>query len=314
MKTFDNLYNELQHGENSEMNDLLKKAQAESKKSNRISLMICLIIDAFIIFGGLSGEVPSFMKGMVIYQIIFSIIAVDILVITFTKLIFGKSYREYSKKYKSVIIDKLMSNFYDNAEYFPIKPVPEYIYTEPGYEEYYNRYYSDDYLEGEIDNKYSIQMGEITTKKVTRSNGRSHTVTKFSGLFAKVVMHKSMQGELRIMRDGRYALDNKLKMDSSEFEKYFDVKSSDNIKGMQLLTADVMEELMDFVNNTQMIFDIVIRNNYLYLRFHSGSMFEPRNIKGDSLNKEEIQKYFYMLNFTYNLSKRLISLIEETEM
>ena len=136
MKTFDNLYNELQHGENSEMNDLLKKAQAESKKSNRISLMICLIIDAFIIFGGLSGEVPSFMKGMVIYQIIFSIIAVDILVITFTKLIFGKSYREYSKKYKSVIIDKLMSNFYDNAEYFPIKPVPEYIYTEPGYEEY----------------------------------------------------------------------------------------------------------------------------------------------------------------------------------
>ena len=43
-------------------------------------------------------------------------------------------------------------------------------------------------------------------------------------------------------------------------------------------------------------------------------MFEPRNIKGDSLNKEEIQKYFYMLNFTYNLSKRLISLIEETEM
>lgn len=314
MKTFDNLYNELQNGDNSEINNLLKQVQKESKKSNRISLVICLIIDAFILMGSSSIDAPTFMKAVIIYQTIFSMILSNLLVVVFTKAICGKSYKEYSKKYKSVVIDKLMNNFYDNSEYFPEKPMPQYIYDEGKYDEYYNRYHSEDYLEGQIDNTYSIQMGEVVTKKVERRDGKTHTTIKFHGLFAKIVMHKSMQGELKIMQDGKFALDNKLKMDSSEFEKYFDVKASDKIKGMQLLTADVMEELMEFENNTRMRFDIVIRNNELYLRFHSGSMFEPKNIKGGALNKEEIQKYFYMLNLTYNLSKRLISLVNETEM
>lgn len=313
MKTFDKLYSELQDDENSELNDLLKKVQQESKKTWKKVLIICLIVDILILLVCLNIDTLDLPRGIMILQTIGVMLFVDAIIMVILNAIFSGNYgnyRKYVQKYKSVVIDKLISNFYNSAEYFPTKELPRYMYDEGKYEEYYNRYWSEDYIEAEIDNKYSIQMGEVLTED---ESGDSTSIC-FTGLFAKVIMHKSMQGELRIMRNGTFAFSNKLKMDSSEFEKCFDVKASDNIKGMQLLTADVMEELMDFVNNTQMIFDIVIRNNYLYLRFHSGSMFEPRNIKGDSLNKEEIQKYFYMLNFTYNLSKRLISLIEETEM
>ncbi len=84
------------------------------------------------------------------------------------------------------------------------------------------------------------------------------------------------------MQDGKFYLEkNKLNMDSSEFEKYFDVKASNSIIGMQILTSDVMEELVDF--------------------------------KNDVLDKSIIRKYFYMINFTYNLSTKLIEVINNIE-
>ena len=142
---------------------------------------------------------------------------------------------------------------------------------------------------------------------------KTRKITKFHGLFAKIVMDKSINSELRIMKNGEILSKNRLKMDSSEFEKHFDVQATNQIIGMQLLTADVMEELIAFENKTNIEYDITIINNNLYLRFHCGSMFEAENTKKEALDKSAIQKYFYMLNFTYNLSNKLINLVNETE-
>ena len=98
-----------------------------------------------------------------------------------------------------------------------------------------------------------------------------------------------------------------------EEQKYFDVLCPNKILGMQLLTADIMQELVEFENNTRMKFDIIINNNELYLRFHSGNMFEVTTLKNGPIDKKSLEKYFYMLNFTYNLSNKLIKLVNETE-
>ena len=160
-------------------------------------------------------------------------------------------------------------------------------------------------------------MAEILTQKeeeYTDSDGEEHTrtITVFNGLFAKVLMHKSIMGQLKIMQNRTIFSKNKLEMDSSEFEKYFDVEASNKIVGMQLLTADVMEELIAFQNNTNIKYDIFIKDNELYLRFHCGEMFEPGKLKNGPIEKEVLRKYFYMLNFTYNLSSKLINIINET--
>ena len=42
-------------------------------------------------------------------------------------------------------------------------------------------------------------------------------------------------------------------------------------------------------------------------------MFEPSNFKKGHLDKETLRKYFYMLNLTYNLSNKIIKIVEETE-
>lgn len=310
MKTFDEIYEELQN--KSELDTVWKAAKKEKNKAKKISLIICILIDIVLAILFLKNAV-----SVVWVPLIMNILIIDIVIYAIICALFSKNYNEYRSKYKGIVINKLMSNFFSNLEYFPQKLMPEYIYEKAEYNESYNRYMSEDYMEGLVGDKNGIQMGEVKTQKVERyrdSQGRTHTrtITKFYGLFAKVIMNKSINGKFRISQNGTVYSKSKLEMDSSEFEKYFDVEASDKIVGMQILTADVMEELIEFQNNTNIKYDVYIQDNELYLRFHCGEMFEVGKLKNGPMDIETVKKYFYMLNFTYNLSNKLINVIDET--
>ena len=319
MKTFDEIYEELQSEDNGEFKEILEEGRAETAKKNKIALVLCLIIDAIILKFAFSMRI-IFQAGAIMFlQPLMTMFVADFMIYVILSAIFSKTHKKYVKMYKEIKIKKLMNNFYGNLEYFPQKQMPKYIYEEPKYIGDYNRYSSDDYMEAVLNDKYSIQMAEVKTEKVERrSNSRggssTTTTTIFHGLFAKIIMDKSINGELKILRNGSANFDKKqLRMDSSEFEKYFDVSASDKILGMRLLTADVMEELIAFVNKTNMMFDVIIKGNVLYLRFRCGRMFEPSNFKKGHLDQETLRKYFYMLNLTYNLSNKITKTVEEFE-
>ena len=314
MKNFEDLYND-EIINNEELNKIWKEAREEQQKINKVVGLISIIVTIIILIAMINSIGFDF---MLILPTIIMIIFVNLIIFVIS-MFFRKKQREYGKIFKNVIIKKLINNFYNDVEYFPNKQMPSRIYDEPNYNEYYNRYYSDDYIEAKINNEHDIEMAEVKTQEVeteTDSDGNTHTTTttKFHGIFAKIVIDKSINSELRIEQNGRYFLSKKrLEMDSSEFEKYFDVSATNKIIGMQLLTADVMEELINFINKTNMRYDIVINNNNIYLRFHCGTMFEAGSIKKGVVDKNIIQKYFYMLNFIYNLSDKIIKLINETE-
>ena len=314
MKTFDKIYEELQSKNSSDLTSSWEAAKKESKKSKKISAIICIMLDIFLVLKFLNSGSITFNLFFVIMLIFVS----NIMVYVIVSILFNKNNKEHTIKYKNIVINKLMDNFYNNVEYFPNKSMPEYIYEEGCYNDFYNRYMSEDYMEGQIKDKYSIQMGEVKTQKVETyrdSNGRTQTrtTTIFYGLFSKIIMEKSINSELKIMQNGEFFSKQRLEMDSTEFEKCFDVKASNKIVGMQLLTSDVMQELIDFQKNTNIRYDIVIKNDELYLRFHCGEMFEVGKLKNGPLDRETVKKYFYMLNFTYNLSNKLINIINETE-
>ena len=74
-----------------------------------------------------------------------------------------------------------------------------------------------------------------------------------------------------------------------------------------------MEMLLDFLKKYDMDFDVVIENNIIYLRFHSGAMFEANSIKKGAFDENTIKKYYDMLEFTYNLSDKIIKIIEDVQ-
>ena len=82
---------------------------------------------------------------------------------------------------------------------------------------------------------------------------------------------------------------------------------------MQILTADIMEILIDFQNENNIRYDIIINNNIIYLRFHCGNVFEAGNIKEKAFNEKNLKKYYNIIKFTYELSYKIIEVIKETE-
>ena len=303
-----------------ELNDIWENTKQEKRKRKIISIPTLLIVDLLLIFG-FTNIFSNFGTRYGLFPYIFiipPILIIDVFILAIISLAFSKKTRLYNDVFKEKVMDKIFNNFLNDSDYIPKKEMPQSIYREGKYDGYYNRYYSDDYVEGNIDDKYLIKMAEVTTeheKTTTDSDGNTHTETTtiFSGLFAKINIGKSINNELRIKQNGTFLKKNRLEMDSDEFEKYFDVSSTNDIVGMQILTHDIMDMLVDFRNQLKMPLDILIRDDIMYVRLHVGKMFEAKFNKDAVIDKQSAKKYFDIVNFIYSLSKKMIQIVEETE-
>lgn len=316
-KDFERLYSDICSNSN-QINVSLNEAKKEKRKLNKIKLIICLIVDTILYFLLINFLSITF-SIYSLFPVIMLIVIFDFIICKGIGSIFGKKQKEYNSKFKEIVIKKIMDNFYENLEYFPNKQLPEAVYKEAKYNEYYTNYDSEDYLEAKINNEYDIDLAEVITtseEEYTDSEGNEHTneVTVFNGLFTKIVIDKSINSKIEIVQNGQVLFNKKrLKMDFNEFEKYFDVVSQNKILGMQILTPDVMLELLEFLNNYNTKFDIVINNNVIYIRFHCGPMFESAKLEKGAFDRVVLKEYYDMLKLTYDLSCKLISTIKELE-
>ena len=310
MKDFEELYNKFQN--NKEIIETATEAKKERKKRNTIIFSVILTVDIILI-----TVLYIVLKSIMIFMFLPMIFIANVFALIISLIIPNEKQKEYEKVFKEQIIKELLENVFDDIEYFPDKKMPQKIYDEGKYGGYYNRYHSDDYLEAKINKKFLIDMAEVLTQRVeTKTDSDGHTSTEtttlFHGIFAKITIDKSINSDLRIT-DNYRSYKNRLEMDSSEFENKFNVFASDKIIGMQLLTADIMEELIDFKNKTKDYFDIFINENNIYLRFHCGTMFETVSFKNGQLNEKGLRKYYDVLAFINKIASRLIEIIDEVE-
>lgn len=319
MENFEKIYNKLTSNEDSELHIAWEDASRERKKIKKIISFIFILADSCFLVMFIKILKESETKIVPINILIFAVAINIIAFVTYTAIINStKKQKRLRNLYKSTVIKSIINNFYDNVEYLPNQCMPENIYKQVNYE-YYNKYKSDDYIKAKINQKYNLEMAEILTTEeeiYTNSKGerKKRIIKKFHGLFSKLEIDKSINSELKIVENGKiFFNENRLQLDSSEFEKYFDVQSTNSIIGMQILTADIMEELVDFERKTKIKYDIYIKNNEIYLRFHTGPMFEMINRKNEIINREVTNKYFNILKLTYSLTKKIIDVIENVQ-
>lgn len=323
---FDEIYQKLVEENEIEMERLREEARAE-RRHNRIVYSITIAIMAIIIIafcamdikdGTLDFEFVIEMEELLIIPFIFIII----------KFAHEKSKRtEYISEFKMNIIKRIIEQFDDNLEYLPDGDIFSESYREADFETF-DIYESDDFIRGKLKNNCEFKMSEVLTQKRGRTteNGKTkNNITIFHGLFVKVKTPKPFNTVLYLRRDRK---DNvvlnltskklpfdklRIQLDSSEFEKVFDVYASDPIVGMQLLTADVMQELMKFHEEMKMDYEITIKESAIYIRFFSGPMFETPTLKKSSLDKETIYKYYKMLDFSFDLTEKMLKILNETQ-
>ena len=308
MKDFNEVYNEVYAKCVEPMEEMRKKA-----RNHNIMVMVI-----------------SFAIGMVLTLIIkISLVGLSIFVGIFI-IAFSKKNGEYKAFFKENVIKEFVKAYSDKLDFIPRQGISSTVYSEGEFEGY-DIYHSEDFITGTLQNGNHIDMAEVHTQnESTDSDGDTTYTTVFHGLFAKISFDKFVDTNLEIRRNAFISFGKKVKrngfgknsektikerieMDSGEFEKKFDVYSSNKIIAMQLLTADIMQMLLDFKEEKKITPEITLKGNNLYIRFATGAMFEA-SFMHHSL-KESTMKYYYdVINFTLDITEKFLKNIEETEL
>ena len=223
-----------------------------------------------------------------------------------------------NNEFKEIVIPALVRNYDDHLSFRKLGSITKYQYNAAKFESY-EIFHSEDSIQGLLDGTIPFNMSNILTQTTsTDEDGHTTYYTVFSGLFAEITLSKNTGADIFVHSDkgfiGKiFKFSNKIEMDSQEFEKSFDVTASDKIKAMQLLTSDVMADLIDFKNNSKKNFELSIRGNKLYFRFHCGNVFERAAFK-DYLDYKTLYEYYNYLNFSCIVSKKIFNLVKETEL
>ena len=273
-----------------------------TKNSLPQKIMIAILIALVLIFSIMIGIIE-----ILIAYLIFVVILGLIL----------ESSRK-NKEFKSIVIPSLVRNYDSHLSFSPVGSITRYQYNAAKFESY-EIFSSEDSIAGMLDGVIPFNMSNILTQTTsTDEDGHTTYYTVFSGLFAEITLNKNTGLDLFVHSDkgffGKiFKSSNRIEMDSQEFEKLFDVSATDKIKAMQLLTSDIMADLIDFKSKSKKTFELTIRGNKLYFRFHCGNVFERAAFK-DYLDFNTLNDYFNYLNFSCEVSKKIYNLVKETEL
>lgn len=224
---------------------------------------------------------------------------------------YNRQYNNYKKVYKEKIIKRFVNAYSDKLEYFSNRGLSSMEYDQGEFDGFYDIYHSEDLIEGTILEDCKISMAEVHTEReeeTTDSDGNTSTtyVTLFHGLCAKIELPKPISFNLKIRKNSLlsniFKGKTKLDMDSGSFEKIFDVNTSDKIQSMRILTADVMQMLIDFKSSNKIVPEITLKENMLFIRYSTGEVFEPNLVKKD-MDYDKLKKYYDIINFTLGLAE-----------
>ena len=226
---------------------------------------------------------------------------------------------QFNKMYKKSLISNFISLYNSNFSYSPIgnKQIEQTKYVNANFNNHsFSNFSVTDVIEGPLNSDTYFHMCDISVKDVKKID-ENNTTTKyiFEGIFAYTVSSKNINSYIRISKNKFNIFQSKdcIHMDSSEFEKYFDIYSNNEILTMRILTHDVMEMLVNFYKIYNLQFEIVIKDNYIYLTFSTGALFEP-NLFSNSLDKKLFYKYYNILNFIINLSNKINELVQSIDL
>ena len=292
---FKKIYNELY-----EKNAMPLQELRKSVLTKYVIFGVCMAILLIVVFPNIYMIDESLIE--VFFVIFFAIIVV------FLGLM-QKYMKRYTKTYKHNIISKFVKLVNENLEYKNEGRTarPEYMIANFDNRPF-NRFYQDDYIEGDIEENANMKIFDIHIQNVVKSGKHTHTEEIFQGIFARCTSLNNINTTIKVSRNKLKILDSKdrIQMDSGEFEEYFDVYAQDKITAMRILTSDVMECLLDFQNKYSLDFEIVFKNNIIYLRFFTGPMFEPK-LTGDAMDEGLIFRYYTILKFIIELTQSVNS-------
>jgi hypothetical protein len=103
---------------------------------------------------------------------------------------------------------------------------------------------------------------------------------------------------------------NRIEMDSSEFEKYYDLITDDKIRTMRIFTSDLMEKYLNIRRNNKYDLELKIEWDKIYFRYRCGEMFEPPKFMKD-LSKDVLKIFYKQIYYPLELLDNTVKSVNE---
>lgn len=233
--------------------------------------------------------------------------------------------KEIAKIYKEKIIAPVLKYNYDNIQYFPEEGIPFEDYLKAEYIDRninkVNEYSSNDHMllpliiDGQ--EKDNIDIYDVRVNRIYSDNDGKHTERIFEGLTVRINLPKNINTKIKLEFKynlfGNEAFDSKdVRLDMTEFEKYFDVHCEDKILAMRIFTSEIMEKLLIIFKSKDHLFDINIIGDKLYIRVYGNMIFETRLILNKT-NYQKLEQDILALEEVEELVKLMYNIIEDIE-
>lgn len=288
MKEFNEVFNSIPR-ENLEELEVLRK------KECKVAKIEFLIIIMFLLATGVNIYIGKM------------IILCEIIIIFVTYYLSRKTpVINFLEKYKQYIIKPIVESYNNKIIYDIEQEITKEEYSETGYSTG-DEFYSSNYFET-MDKSIRASAITIIDKSEDKDGNTRHT-TIFSGVFSIITLNNFSKEVIRLksnnnLRNFIIGTEDKLEVDSSEFEEKFDLYCKNKIYTMQLFTSDVLKLLVELSKNNRN-YDFILNGNKLYVRYHNKSIFYVKT--KNSMKRQSIEKIY---NDTYDVLDLLTNLKE----
>ena len=225
--------------------------------------------------------------------------------------------KNYKRIYKENVIEGLVKAYNENFYYSPTNGITKVEYGLSNFDNKVDEYYSEDRVFGTLENGDNFQLAEVVTFEVSRTvdaegNVKEDKTQTFRGMYGVVRLEKNTLADIYIASnsDFRKFNKNRLEIDSSLFEEYYDCMTKDKVTAMRIFTSELIEKYIEIVKDNKYGFELKIVDNMMFFRYKTNQLFEPPMFSS-GLDKSFIKKNYKVLYYPLEIMKSTIDAVHD---
>ena len=225
--------------------------------------------------------------------------------------------KNYRKIYKDNVIEGLVKSYNERFYYSATNGISRVEYGLSKFDDRVDEYFSEDRIFGTLENGDNFQLAEVATyeiSKVKDSEGkeREEKTQTFRGMFGIVRLEKNTLSNIYIASNSQFRKFNKnrLEVDSSLFEEYYDCITNDKVTAMRIFTSELIEKYIEIVKDNKYGFELKIIDNMIFFRYKTNQLFEPPMFSS-GLDKSFIKKNYKVIYYPLEIMKATVDALHE---
>ena len=141
---------------------------------------------------------------------------------------------------------------------------------------------------------------------------REEKTQTFRGMFGIVRLEKNTLSNIYIASNSQFRKFNKnrLEVDSSLFEEYYDCITNDKVTAMRIFTSELIEKYIEIVKDNKYGFELKIIDNMIFFRYKTNQLFEPPMFSS-GLDNSFIKKNYKVIYYPLEIMKATVDALHE---